>query len=101
MVSFNKGKVERALKSKGTDEAYFHEERKSDHVRFYLIVQGIDTGIWTKVSHGGGKKSINDWLINQMAKKQLKITKRDFLDYIGCNTDCDDIVEILRENGEL
>ncbi len=101
MTTFKKRIVEQVLRNKGTNEAHFHEERRKDHIFFYFIVDGADTGIWTKVSHGPGKGQISDNLLHKMARRQLQINYRDFIGYITCANDCGDIAEILRRNGTI
>ena len=56
-----------------------------DHHFYRLFVDGKNTGIRTKISHG--EKEIGDNLLSQMAK-QTKLVKKDFLDLVDCPLEC-------------
>jgi len=100
MGGFKKDKVEKAFKTKGTERAYFNEVRAKDHIYYYFIVNGVDVGIWTKVSHGSGKSFIGDNLLSMMAK-QLHIKKQIMNEYFSCTKDCEDINKILVASGDI
>lgn len=69
-----------------------------DHHFYRLFVNGKNTGIRTKISHG--EKEIGDNLLAQMAK-QTKLVKKDFLDLVDCPLSEAKYLEKLREGGHL
>ena len=72
--------------------------REGDHHFYSLVVGGMKTGIFTKVSHG--EREIGDNLLAQMAK-QTKLVKKDFLDLVDCPLSADEYLKKLREGGHL
>lgn len=87
MVVFKKKKVESSLKKKGF-------KRVDTHHRYYtLFVNDKDTGIFTKVSHGGSE--IVDFHVHCMSD-ELGINKKEFLGLVNCPIDKDKLVELLR-----
>ena len=87
MVHFKKRVVESALRKKGF-------LKKDSHHRYYrLFVNGKDTGIYTKVSHGGG--DVTDFHIKYMAK-ELNIEKSEFVDLINCPLSKNGFINLLR-----
>ena len=93
MAGVTSGKVERALTKKG-----FVRE-PGDH-RFYFLYdeKGKRTSIRTKVSHN--QQEINDYLINCM-KKQLHLTKSEFLDLVNCPLSRENYLAVLKNSGVL
>ena len=71
---------------------------EGDHTFYRLFVDGKNTGIRTKISHG--EKEIHDGLLAQMAK-QTKLVKKEFLELIDCPLTLDQYLELLRERDHL
>jgi predicted RNA binding protein YcfA (HicA-like mRNA interferase family) len=71
---------------------------EGDHKFYRLIVDGKNTGIRTKISHG--EKEISDGLLAQMAK-QTKLAKKEFLELVDCPLTYPRYLELLRERGHL
>jgi predicted RNA binding protein YcfA (HicA-like mRNA interferase family) len=69
-----------------------------DHTFYRLFVDGKNTGIRTKISHG--EKEIHDGLLSQMAK-QTRLVRKEFLDLIDCPMTGSQYIELLRERGLL
>lgn len=92
MATRKANKVESSLKRKG-----FHQE-PGKHKFFVLYVGDKKTSINTHTSHCG--QEIDDYLINCM-RKQLYLSKSQFLDLIDCPLSKDEYLSILRENGKI
>jgi len=71
---------------------------EGDHTFYRLFVDGKNTGIRTKISHG--EKEIHDGLLGQMAK-QTKLVKKEFLELVDCPLTLDQYLELLRERDHL
>jgi hypothetical protein len=70
--------------------------RENDHTFYHLFVAGKKTIVNTKISHG--EKDIGDRLLGMMAR-QLRLSKRDFLNLIDCPLSFDEYVKLLRNEG--
>lgn len=93
MAQLNTSDISRALIKKG-----FVEDVRGDHKRYYLSVPKVKVSINTKISHGSS--NIGDNLIIKMAK-QIKLSKKEFIDYVACAIDRENYVEILKNQGIL
>jgi hypothetical protein len=82
-----------ALRKKG-----FEENKDSDHVRYHLVFDGVRTGISTYMSHG--ERELAQFHESMMAK-QLKVTKREFLNLIECPLSREGYLALLRERDEI
>jgi predicted RNA binding protein YcfA (HicA-like mRNA interferase family) len=71
---------------------------EGDHTFYRLYVDGKNTGIRTKISHG--EKEIHDGLLAQMAK-QTKLVKKEFLELVDCPLTLERYLELLRERDHL
>ena len=71
---------------------------ESDHTFYRLFVDGKNTGIRTKISHG--EKEIHDGLLAQMAK-QTKLIKKEFLELVDCPLTFERYLELLRNRDHL
>ncbi len=90
MGNARKGRdIDAALRKKG-----FRYDSTGDH-RYYFF---SGTSIRTKMSHGAMGTSIGVDLITQMAR-QLRLTKKQFLDLIDCPLDEAGYREILKDQG--
>jgi len=90
MGSIRKGRdIDVALQKKG-----FRRNMSGDHIFYYFG----DTRITTKMSHGMMGHSLSTDLISRMAR-QLRLTKRQFLELIDCTVAEERYREILRETG--
>lgn len=58
------------------------KQSQKDHTVFIFYYQDLPTGIWTMISHGGGKE-VGDSLIHRMSI-QLKLTKKQFVELVEC-----------------
>lgn len=89
---FKSEKVKNSLSKKG----FVWEP--GDHNFYVLHVDGVRTHIRTKVSHCG--RDINDYLIDKM-KKQVCLSKNDFLDLINCPLSKEQYIEKMKINGHI
>lgn len=89
MTVFNAKEVEKALKRVG------FEMEPGDHNYFRLYINGKRTSIRTKTSHN--RQDIGDALIEKM-RKQVHLTKKQFIDLINNNMTKDEYVAILKQN---
>jgi len=84
--------IEAALTKKG-----FRLDESRDHRYLVLYIEGRDTGIRTKVSHGS--RDYGDDLLSKVQKELRLPTKRDLLGLIDCPLSGDAYVGLLRERG--
>jgi len=74
------------------------EMKETHHTILELKVNGHRTNIYTYVSHGSNE--IDDYLIGEMSR-QLKMNKKDFLEFVDCTMTQDEYVSLLRKNNKL
>ena len=74
------------------------QKKENDHTFLHLFVNGLKTPIYTKVSHG--EKQIGDKLLGAMAR-QVRLTRRQFLDLIECPLSETAYVDLLRNKGAI
>jgi len=72
--------------------------RDNDHTFYHLIVNGKKTVISTKISHG--EKEIGDKLLGMMAR-QVRLSRRDFLNLVDCPLTLDEYLKLLRQAGHI
>jgi hypothetical protein len=72
--------------------------RENDHTFYHLFVNEKKTVIFTKVSHG--EKEVGDKLLGMMAR-QVRLTKRDFLNLVDCPLKMDEYLILLRQAGHI
>lgn len=89
MTVFSAKEVEKALKRVG------FKMETGDHNYFRLYIDGKRTSIRTKTSHN--KQDIGDALIEKM-RKQVHLTKKQFIDLINNNMTVEQYIAILKEN---
>lgn len=82
--------VERSLQKKG------FISRGGDHRFYFFEYRNLTTAVFTKVSRGTKYKTLNDTLIGEMAR-QLKLTKKQFLQLVDCPMDKKQYVEHLKQ----
>ena len=76
--------VDSALTKKGFDRT-----KDGDHLRYYFFDRQTGATLsQTKISHGTFSETIGTPLISQMAR-QLRLTKKQFLELIDCTMDED------------
>ncbi len=86
--------IEAALRKKG-----FRVDATRDHVYFYFLkLDGEDSKIFTKISHGMGNSSLSADLISKMSR-QLRLTKSQFLELIDCTLSEEGYRETLETQG--
>ena len=79
----------------------FIQKDYKDHYYFtYYTKDGKKTNIFTKLSRGTHYKSINDSLLNPMAR-QCKLDKSDFINLIDCPLSRDDYENKLINAGYI
>jgi hypothetical protein len=86
----------RAIDASLTQKGFVREVR--DHIYFWFRFEGRDCGVFTHISHGD--REIGDPLIAKMAK-QVKLSKRDFVQLVECPMSYGDYLARLREQGVL
>ena len=92
--SFKPEQCRKAFRNKG-----FKEKKKSHHCYYYLEVDGLIRGIFTKISHTN-RKSIGKTLFSQIAK-DLGVSFSFLQDFIDCPATYEDLLDILRRDGKL
>ncbi len=93
MAAYDSKKISSSLKKKGFAEVDYRADRK-----YYLILNGKKVGIHTFVSHG--TKEYGECLIGEM-KKQLRLSKKEFIDLIDCPMTKEDYIRILIKKGHI
>lgn len=94
-MTFNKGKIEKALRSKGFELDNTHHRYLIYHSR-----NGKKTPVRTRLSHGPSGKDIDSSLVSRMAK-QCRLNNRDFENLINCPLDQNSYENRLRNSGEI
>jgi predicted RNA binding protein YcfA (HicA-like mRNA interferase family) len=72
------------------------QAKENDHTFLHLFIDGRKTAVYTKVSHG--EKEIGDRLLGLMAR-QIRLSRREFLDLIECPLSQDAYIVLLRNKG--
>ena len=94
MASRRGADIERALLRKG-----FSLDADGDHRRLVLYVEGRQTQVRTKISHGN--QDYGDDLLSKV-RKQLHLTsKAELLDLVDCPMGGAEYLQVLREQGIL
>ncbi len=94
MIVFKDRQVRKSLEKKG-----FIQEPNKHHNYYYLYDQDNKrTSINTHTSRNG--QEIDDFLIGQMSK-QLKLSKKEFIDLINCPLSYEKYIAILKEKKEI
>ncbi|MEW6235834.1 MAG: hypothetical protein AB1656_10645 [Candidatus Omnitrophota bacterium] len=83
--------VESSLLKKG-----FCQDNAHHKFFYYQTMGGNLTHIHTYTSHGSKMNSLDDYLLNQMAK-QCRLKNKQFLDLVDCSMDREGYEKILRE----
>lgn len=76
----------------------FVEDRSRDHSYYWLVVDGKETGIKTKISHG--ETECRDKLLGFMAT-QVQLSRKDFLNLVDCTLGKESYHNLLREAGKV
>lgn len=92
MSSYRPQEVASALQRKG------FERDKAHHFMFWLVVNGKRTSIRTRYSHSD--RQIEGGRIGQMSK-QMKLSKRQFEDFVDCRLTGEAYAEMLIDAGEV
>ena len=85
-------KIKKALKSKG-----FMEDNRT-HIAYFFVYKGRKTSVKTVISHG--EYEYSDSLLSLM-KKELKLSKEEFLGVIGCSLKEKDLIGIYIHKGTI
>lgn len=90
-MALQKRKVVSSLTKKG-----FEKDDEGHHVYLrYRFLNGGESKIRTRVSHGSRPKDLNDYRISEMSR-QVGLTKKEFLELVSCPMSQDDYEEIIR-----
>lgn len=89
MAQRDRKNIKKALCAKG-----FIEEN-NDHYFYTFVYRNKITPIFTKLSKGSDYKTIRQGLLSLMSK-QLKLSNKEFLDFIDCNLTLDKYIEIMK-----
>ena len=89
----SKREVEAGLTGKG------FVRRPGDHNFFvYFTLDGQQTNITTKTSHGGRGKDIQDGLLAAMGR-QCRLSRKEFIDLVDCPLSRTEFEELLKTRG--
>ncbi len=89
MTTLKARKVQNNLMKKG------FVPRGGDHVFLVLHIDGAETRIRTKISHG--ETDIGDRLIKEMAR-QIGLTNEEFVDFASCKISGGDYVQMISDS---
>jgi hypothetical protein len=92
-MPLDRSDIDAALTTKG-----FRKDQRSDHDRYWLFVGETKQAITTKMSRGTGHRTIGDNLVGLMAR-QVKLTGRQFREYVECTMSGSAYVACLRAQG--
>lgn len=76
----------------------FEQEEGKHHTMFRLMTGNRRGAIRTRLSHG--QRKVDDWLLNEIAK-ELHLSKRELLRFIGCEIGYQEYVGLMTERGHL
>lgn len=94
-MKIDKSNIKKNLPKKG-----FIKNKDNHHIYFHHQYNGVDTGIYTYVSHGK-PDDYSGTLFNKV-KKQLKLnTNQELANLVNCPMDGDDYIELLKINGHI
>jgi hypothetical protein len=93
MTAYSSKKISASLVKKG----FLEIEDRADK-KYYLTLDGKKVGIHTFVSHG--TKEYGERLIGEM-KKQLRLSKKEFIDLIDCPMTKEDYIQLLIKKGYI
>lgn len=82
-----------ALVTKG-----FERVEGTHHTMFRLVVSGARTSVRTRISHG--QRKVDDWLLSEIAK-ELHLSKRELLRFIGCEIGPQEYVALMIQRGHV
>lgn len=71
-----------------------------DHDYYWLYVDDVRTGIYTKLSRGEKYRTIGDGLVKEIAR-QIKLQKGEFLEFVQCTLSGDAYVALLKSRNEV
>jgi len=71
-------------------------EDNNDHYYYTLIYNNQVTSIFTKISKGSKYKTIQSGLLSLMSK-QMKLSNKEFLDFIDCDLTDINYIKLLKE----
>jgi hypothetical protein len=92
-VPFDARKVARSLSNKGFRRV------ENDHTFFHLYVDGKDSGVFTKISHG--EKEIGTPLAKRMQQQLRLQSTASFRDLVECPLTYEEYVKLLRDAGVI
>jgi CRISPR-associated protein Cas8b1/Cst1 subtype I-B len=75
-------------------------EKIAKHDYYYLYLNGKKSSIFTFLSQGSGYREISDELVSAIAH-QIRLTKKEFLDFVKCTLTPEKYFELLRQRGEI
>ncbi|HED36657.1 MAG TPA: hypothetical protein ENI76_00180 [Ignavibacteria bacterium] len=90
-------RIERKNISRNLLKKGFVKKEDKHHIYFHHHYKGVDTGIYTFMSHGKKHEDYDRKVLSKM-KKQLKLdSTQDLVDLVNCPMSEDRYNEILRE----
>jgi hypothetical protein len=94
-------KVDRKLAEKSLQAKGFVRDKSADHLYFFHIFQGQETGIKTYVSHSKKYRDIGPDILESM-RRQLKLTnRRQAIDLLQCPMSGQEYIDFLISEGIL
>jgi hypothetical protein len=75
-------------------------EKIGKHDYYYLYVDGEKTGVFTFLSQGSGYREYGDELVGFVAR-QVRLTKKEFLQFVECVLSPEKYVELLKQRGHI
>lgn len=83
-----------ALERKGFE---LHQGKR-DHDFYMYSHDGLAEPVFTKLSRGSGYRTLGDPILRKI-QRQLRLTKKEFGDFIDCPLTAADYLRRLQENG--
>lgn len=90
-------KVERKNICKNLPKKGFIKKEDKHHVYFHYHYNGMDTGIYTFVSHSTKHKDYANRLLTEIRKQLHLDTNQNAVDLINCPMDEEQFINILKE----
>jgi len=90
----------RTIDSAFTGKGFIKTTLGNGHFSYQLVIDGKIQNIRTKMSMGSSHRELGKPLISKMAR-DLKMTPKEFSDYVVCNYSYDEYVNHLKDSKQI